>query len=106
MVGASPFNIRVGPGESGRDFAIVAVMGARPDIRPLRRFSESCSGYRLDASHDEMFERSGQARPHCRALFEDLLAAPLPELRQYKTDADRAFLTQGITFTVQSSQQQ
>ena len=75
-------------------------MGAKPDPATASTFGELFSGYRLDASHDEMFERSGQARPHCRALFEDLLAAPLPELRQYKTDADRAFLTQGITVTV------
>jgi uncharacterized circularly permuted ATP-grasp superfamily protein len=47
-----------------------------------------------------MFDASGQARPECRPLFEDLLAASLPQLRQRQTEADKAFLTQGITFTV------
>jgi uncharacterized circularly permuted ATP-grasp superfamily protein len=47
-----------------------------------------------------MFEPSGQARPHCRALYEDLLAASVAELRQHQADADRAFLNEGITFTV------
>jgi len=58
------------------------------------------SGYSLDHAYDEMFDPSRQARPHCRALFEALLAASLPQLRQHQTEADKAFLTQGITFTV------
>ncbi len=63
------------------------------------------ASYLLDAAYDEMFERSGAARPQCRALFEDLLAAALPELRQHQQDADQAFLTQGITFTVYGDEQ-
>src|SRR5258706_334295 len=58
------------------------------------------SGYALDHAYDEMFDASRHARPHCRPLFEDLLAASLPQLRQHQTEADKAFLTQGITFTV------
>jgi len=58
------------------------------------------SSYWLDGAYDEMFDRTGQARLQCRALVEDLLAASLPRLRQHQTEADTAFLTQGITFTV------
>src|SRR5258705_1858317 len=58
------------------------------------------SGYALDHAYDEMFDASRRARPHCRALVEALLAASLPQLRQHQTEADKAFLTQGITFTV------
>src|SRR5258706_11635826 len=58
------------------------------------------SGYLLDHAYDEMFAASGQPRPHCQPLVEDLLAASLSQLRQHQTEADRAFLTQGITFTV------
>jgi uncharacterized circularly permuted ATP-grasp superfamily protein len=61
---------------------------------------ELFSGYPLDPAYDEMFLHSGEPRPHCRALVEDLLAASLPQLRQHQTEADKAFLTQGITFTV------
>ncbi len=61
---------------------------------------ELFSGYWLDGAYDEMFDASGQARPQCRALVEDLLAASLSRLRQHQTEADNAFLTQGITFTV------
>ncbi len=68
-------------------------------------FGALFSHYELDAAFDEMFERTGQARPHCRALFEDLLAASMAELRQYQAEADRAFLTQGITFTVYGDEQ-
>jgi uncharacterized circularly permuted ATP-grasp superfamily protein len=66
---------------------------------------EHFSSYQLDGAFDEMFEPSGEARAHCRALFEDLVASSLGDLRQYQTEADRAFLTQGITFTVYGDQQ-
>jgi uncharacterized circularly permuted ATP-grasp superfamily protein len=68
-----------------------------PRVRPP---GEIFAGYALDSAYDEMFDASGQARPDCRALFEDLVAASLPQLRQRQTEADKAFLTQGITFTV------
>ncbi len=68
-------------------------------------FGALFSSYQLDAAYDEMFDRSGQARPHCRALYEDLLAASLGDLRQRQTEADKAFLTQGITFTVYGDNQ-
>ncbi len=61
--------------------------------------------YELGMVYDEMFERSGEARPHCRALLEDLLAFSAPELREYQAESDRAFLTQGITFTVYGDEQ-
>src|SRR5215470_1732475 len=61
---------------------------------------ELFSGYLLDQAYDEMFLPAGDPRPQCRALVEDLLAASLPQLRQHQTEADKAFLTQGITFTV------
>jgi uncharacterized circularly permuted ATP-grasp superfamily protein len=68
-------------------------------------FGALFSSYQLDAAYDEMFDRTGQARPHCRALYENLLAASLGELRQRQTEADKAFLTQGITFTVYGDHQ-
>jgi uncharacterized circularly permuted ATP-grasp superfamily protein len=75
-----------------------AVAGRTPPrVRPP---GEIFDGYALDSAYDEMFDASGQARPDCRALFEDLVAASLPQLRQRQTEADKAFLTQGITFTV------
>ena len=46
-----------------------------PRVRPP---GEPFTGYVLDHAHDEMFDASGQARPECRALFEDLLAASMP----------------------------
>ena len=47
----------------------------------------------------------GRPRPHYRALVEELLAASPEELRQRQLEADRAFLTQGITFTVYGDEQ-
>src|SRR5580765_6644261 len=69
------------------------------DTSPLP-FGAMFSGYHLGRAYDEMFERSGQARGHCRALYRDLLELSLKELRERQGEADRAFLTQGITFTV------
>jgi uncharacterized circularly permuted ATP-grasp superfamily protein len=58
------------------------------------------ANYLLDAAYDEMFDHAGEPRAHCRALYEDLLAASVPELRDHQSEAEKAFLTQGITFTV------
>jgi uncharacterized circularly permuted ATP-grasp superfamily protein len=66
---------------------------------------ELFAGYHLDHAFDEMFDRAGQPRPHARALFEDLSVAVPADLRQSQTEADRAFLTQGITFTVYGDEQ-
>jgi uncharacterized circularly permuted ATP-grasp superfamily protein len=58
------------------------------------------ANYLLDAAYDEMFDGAGEPRAHCQALYEDLLAASVPELRDHQSEAEKAFLTQGITFTV------
>jgi uncharacterized circularly permuted ATP-grasp superfamily protein len=63
------------------------------------------SEYILDAHYDEMFESAGQARPHCRALFDELRTASETELGLRQLEADKAFLTQGITFTVYGDDQ-
>ena len=61
--------------------------------------------YLLDRAYDEMFESTGIARPHCRGLFDELRAASESELSQRQMEADKAFLTQGITFTVYGDDQ-
>jgi uncharacterized circularly permuted ATP-grasp superfamily protein len=58
------------------------------------------SAYAIGGAYDEMFEADGSPRLHCQPLYEDLLNASVPELREHQTEADKAFLTQGITFTV------
>jgi uncharacterized circularly permuted ATP-grasp superfamily protein len=68
-------------------------------------FGAMFAAYNLGRHYDEMFERTGQARPHCRGLYQDLLALSLRELRERQGEADRAFLTQGITFTVYGDNQ-
>jgi uncharacterized circularly permuted ATP-grasp superfamily protein len=67
---------------------------------PSSPFGALFTSYHLDGVYDEMFDASGRPRPHCRALFEELRSASEGELRERQTDADKAFLTQGITFTV------
>src|SRR6185295_4920713 len=68
-------------------------------------FGALFSSYDLDEAYDEMFEPAGWARPHCATLFEDLRVASHAELGQRQTEADKAFLTQGITFTVHGDDQ-
>jgi len=63
------------------------------------------SSYELGRAYDEMFAPTGEPRENCRPLYEDLLAASMAELRQHQTEADKAFLTQGITFTVYGDDQ-
>ena len=66
------------------------IVSQEPDVStmPLVLPSESLSvsrdglfaGYDLDAAYDEMFEEGGQARSHCRALFDDLRGATPADL--------------------------
>ena len=63
-------------------------------------FSALFSRYDINGTYDEMFDAAGRPRSYCRPLFEDLRAASHAELRQRQLEADKAFLTQGITFTV------
>ena len=76
-----------------------------PPARPEPRAASLFSQYAVDAAYDEMFDAEWRARPHYRALIEELLVASSDELRQRQLDADRAFLTQGITFTVYGDDQ-
>jgi uncharacterized circularly permuted ATP-grasp superfamily protein len=63
------------------------------------------SNYELGVPYDEMFDAGGQPRPHCDGLVEALCAASQAELGQRQLEADKAFLTQGITFTVYGDNQ-
>jgi uncharacterized circularly permuted ATP-grasp superfamily protein len=56
--------------------------------------------YDRGAGYDEMFGADGHPRPHCVALVDELRSASSAELGLRQIEADKAFLTQGITFTV------
>jgi uncharacterized circularly permuted ATP-grasp superfamily protein len=79
-------------------------MFAQPSAGPAS-VSELFSTYQLGEAYDEMFEPSGAPRLHCGGLMQTLVATSAPELVQYQSEADRAFLTQGITFTVYGDDQ-
>jgi uncharacterized circularly permuted ATP-grasp superfamily protein len=61
--------------------------------------------YRLDGAFDELFNRAGEPHAQCQTLYDDLRASTSSELGQRQVEADRAFLTQGITFTVYGDDQ-
>ena len=75
-----------------------------PSLSPSP-FGALFSSYDLDAVYDEMFDPAGRARVHCNALFDELRAASHTDLGQRQMEADKAFLTQGITFTVYGDNQ-
>jgi uncharacterized circularly permuted ATP-grasp superfamily protein len=56
--------------------------------------------YELDSSYDEMFSAGHRPRDAYRLLFDRLLELPATEWRHRQQAADRAFLNQGVTFTV------
>src|SRR5678815_3388163 len=56
--------------------------------------------YDLHGAFDEMFTADGEPRAHYRELASRLREIPMRELQRHQQAADRAFLTQGITFTV------
>ena len=61
--------------------------------------------YELGGAYDELFDTAAQPRPQYQALLEELLTASPGDLRRYQVEADRAFLAQGITFTVYGDEQ-
>src|SRR3982751_8809 len=61
--------------------------------------------YDLRGAFDEMFTEDGEARPHYRTLVQRLREIAIDELQRHQQAADRAFLTQGITFTVYGDDQ-
>lgn len=62
--------------------------------------------YQIGEYFDEMFEAPDRPRPHYRQLYEQLQTRSVGELAQYQELAARAFLDQGITFTVYGDVQQ
>ena len=61
--------------------------------------------YQIGGYFDEMFEAPDRPRPHYRQLYEQLKSLSVQELAQYQSQAARAFLDQGITFTVYGDEQ-
>ena len=78
--------------------------GGPPTAREVGQ-GRSFAGYQLDAAYDEMFQAAGRSRSQYDALLQELGSVSLDELRRRQTDADRAFLAQGITFTVYGDEQ-
>ncbi|WP_455243673.1 circularly permuted type 2 ATP-grasp protein [Petrachloros mirabilis] len=62
--------------------------------------------YEVGRYFDEMFEAPDRPRPHYRQLYEQLRPLSVRELAQYQEQAAKAFLDQGITFTVYGDAEQ
>ena len=58
------------------------------------------ANYEAGSGYDEVFERPGVPRPHCRPLVEALEQLAPGDLADARRRADLAFLNAGITFTV------
>jgi uncharacterized circularly permuted ATP-grasp superfamily protein len=58
------------------------------------------SSYDAGVGYDEMFDVAGAARPPYGPLLDELRVSSSSELGLRQVEADKAFLTQGITFTV------
>ena len=67
--------------------------------------SDLFGDYGGQRAYDEMFDRAGAVRPHCASLFDELKRASPDLLSELQLEADKAFLTQGITFTVYGDEQ-
>jgi uncharacterized circularly permuted ATP-grasp superfamily protein len=70
-------------------------------LRPAGRAGRTLfANYHVDATFDEMFAPDREPRDCYRVLCDRLLDVEVGELRLRQQAADRAFLNQGITFTV------
>jgi len=63
------------------------------------------SNYDVGDFFDEMFSEDGSIRPHYQAICERLRGLPHEEMLQKQNAVDRAFLRQGVTFTVYNDDQ-
>jgi uncharacterized circularly permuted ATP-grasp superfamily protein len=72
----------------------------RPVENRIEEGGAALSDYLLDHTFDEMFTAEGETRPIYRDVLKTFLEFPRAELATRKRSADRAFLTEGITFTV------
>jgi uncharacterized circularly permuted ATP-grasp superfamily protein len=75
----------------------------RPDRRARRRPRPLFTGYQPDgqrAGYDEMFDEDGAARAAYRALYQALAPATAAELQARAEALGRAFVDQGITFSL------
>src|SRR6187549_883254 len=79
--------------------------GRAPMSPPAGDLGALFARYDLPGAYDEMFDPIGAPREHYRALIEELLAASPTDLRRHQVEADKAFLAQGITFTVYGDDQ-
>jgi uncharacterized circularly permuted ATP-grasp superfamily protein len=84
---------------------MILASSPEPAGRPARPAGPLFQRYGLGGAFDEMFDEDARARSHYQGLLDELLTASAPELRRYQIEADRAFLTQGITFTVYGDEQ-
>jgi uncharacterized circularly permuted ATP-grasp superfamily protein len=55
-----------------------------------------------NAAWDELFDRAGVPHPHCSTLVNRLGELQIPDFGAKRTDADLAFVNQGVTFSVYS----
>jgi len=67
---------------------------------PSQTAASLFANYDPDACFDEMFAPGHKARDAYRLLFDRLLELPAAEWQRRQQAADRAFLNQGVTFTV------
>ena len=76
-------------------------MRAMKTPRPsMSSAGELFSSYESPVGYDEMMDADGSARLQYRPLFDELRGSSPGELGLRQVEADKAFLTQGITFTV------
>jgi uncharacterized circularly permuted ATP-grasp superfamily protein len=62
-------------------------------------------GYMPESFFDEMFDSSGNVRPHYQRLLSRYGGMSFEEFEKKRAAADHAFLSQGVTFTVYSDQE-
>jgi uncharacterized circularly permuted ATP-grasp superfamily protein len=57
-------------------------------------------GYKVEGFFDEMFDKSGQVRPHYQSLAEKFQSIPDDDFEARRASCDQHFLRQGVTFNV------
>ena len=89
-------SVRIVTTENGRS--------TRADSRPMKKFVEIFDGYRkrgpYSAAFDEMFDNGGTVRTPYKGIYAELAPSDASELAARSDALGRAFIDQGITFSL------
>ena len=85
----------------GNDSPFIHLSESNVPAMDISQTDQLFSNYHIDECfYDEMFNRDGSPREHCRLLYETLIDLSSADIASMQNRAEQSFLHEGITFAV------